>query len=137
MIAEKDRLKEIQELDKKGNITETETKLIEYLNDYPDSVIATFMLAGLYYTQELYNKAEPLYKKIPKDFPKYPTALISLFHILWKKNSKKEAINLIKTSLDEADKNDPEWELVIQDFIEIKKELIEKEIWLEKNTDVK
>lgn len=129
MIKEKHRLEEIQELSRSGKDELVEGKLKGYLSEYPSSHVASLMLGGMYFSQDKYNEAEPLFKKVLKEKPFEPKASIGLFHCLWERNEKLDGMKLIEIFLENADKNDSKNSGTIESFKSIMAELIEKDIW--------
>jgi len=95
--------------------------------------VSALAQASVFFTQGLLEKAEPLFRSIPKSFSKYHVAVSGLFNLLWLKNtpdSKREAMQLIDKFLVEADRNDAEIKPVVANFIKIKIELLKKDEWL-------
>lgn len=129
MVNEKHKLEEIQELSRSGEDELVEEKLKAYLSEYPNSLVATLMLGGLYFNQEKYNDAMPLFKTVIKEKPLEPKASIALFHCLWERNEKLDGMQLIEMFIENADENDCKNSETIESFKSIKAELIEKSIW--------
>jgi hypothetical protein len=104
----------------------------ESIFEEPESVSALAQ-ASVFFTQGLLEKAEPLFRSIPKSFSKYHVAVSGLFNLLWLKNtpaSKREAMQLIDVFLKEADRNDAEIKPVVANFLKIKIELLKNDEWL-------
>jgi hypothetical protein len=104
----------------------------ESIIEEPDLVTALAQ-ASVFFSQGLLEKAEPLFRSIPKSFSKYHIAVSGLFNLLWLKDtdaSKKEAMHLIDEFLDEADRYDPETKPVVANFLKIKIDLLQKDEWL-------
>lgn len=104
----------------------------ESIIDEPEHV-AALAQASVFFTQGLFDKAEPLFRSIPKSFSKYHIAVSGLFNLLWLKNtpsSKKEAMMLINEFLEEANRDDADIKPVIANFLKIKIELLKKDEWL-------
>lgn len=90
--------------------------------------------ASVFFSQGVYEKAEPLFRSIPKSFSKYHIAVSGLFNLLWLKDtpaSRAEAMRLLDEFLEEADREDPEVKPVVANFLKIKIELLKKDAWLE------
>lgn len=95
--------------------------------------VAALAQASVFFTQGLFDKAEPLFRSIPKSFSKYHIAVSGLFNLLWLKDtaaSKKEAMILINEFLEEANREDPEIKPVVANFLKIKIDLLQKDEWL-------
>lgn len=96
-------------------------------------LVAALAQASVYFSQGLYDKAEPLFRSIPKSFSKYHVAASGLFNLLWLKGtpeSKQEAMQLVDEFLEEADRNDAEVKPVVANFLKIKIELLKTDSWL-------
>ncbi len=88
--------------------------------------------AGVYFASGLYRKAEPLFRQIPKSYPKYPVAATGLFNVLWARGTpeaQREAMQIIEDFLAEADREDPQARPVLANFIKIKIDLLRKGVW--------
>jgi len=112
---------------------------VEKGNSFKNSIIeepelvTALAQASVFFTQGLFDKAEPLFRSIPKTFSKYHVAVSGLFNLLWLRNdenSRKEAMQLIDAFLAEANRNDPEIKPVVANFLKIKIELLKKDEWL-------
>lgn len=108
-------------------------------NRFKDSIIeepelvSALAQGSVFFSQGLLEKAEPLFRSIPKSFSKYHIAASGLFNLLWLKDdkeSKKEAMILIDEFLNEADREDPEVKPVVANFLKIKIDLLKKDEWL-------
>lgn len=108
-------------------------------NRFKDSIIeepelvAALAQASVFFSQGLFDKAEPLFRSIPKTFSKYHVAVSGLFNLLWLRNdqdSRHEAMRLVDTFLQEANRQDPEIKPVVANFLKIKIELLKKDAWL-------
>ena len=96
-------------------------------------LVSALAQASVYFTQGYYDKAEPLFRSIPKSFSKYHVAASGLFNLLWLKDtpeSKQEAMQLVDEYLKEADRNDPEVKPVVANFLKIKIELLKTDDWI-------
>ena len=96
-------------------------------------LVAALAQASVFFSQGLFDKAEPLFRSIPKTFSKYPVAVSGLFNVLWLRNnahSRHEAMQLVDTFLQEANRQDPEFKPVVANFLKIKIELLKKDEWL-------
>ncbi len=96
-------------------------------------LVSALAQASVYFTQGVYDKAEPLFRSIPKTFSKYHVAVSGLFNLLWLKDtpeSKREAMQLVDEFLEEADRDDPEVKPVVANFLKIKIELLKTDEWL-------
>jgi len=108
-------------------------------NSFKESIIeepehvSALAQASVFFTQGLFDKAEPLFRSIPKSFSKYHIAVSGLFNLLWLKDtpsSKKEAMILIDEFLEEANREDEEVKPVVANFLKIKIDLLQKDEWL-------
>lgn len=99
--------------------------------DDPDTT-ARLAQAGIYFGHGMLDKAEPLFRSIPKTFPKYHVAASGLFNVLWakgKSQAKLEAMQLLDQFLEEADRTDSDVKQVVANFIKIKINLIQDGHW--------
>lgn len=104
----------------------------ESIIEEPHSLTALAQ-ASVFFSQGVYDKAEPLFRSIPKSFSKYHVAVSGLFNLLWLKDtpaSRAEAMRLLDEFLEEADREDPEIKPVVANFLKIKIELLKKDEWL-------
>jgi hypothetical protein len=111
---------------------EKENRFRESIIEEPEFVSALAQ-ASVYFSQGIYDKAEPLFRSIPKSFSKYHIAVSGLFNLLWLQdtsNSKMEAMRLVDEFLEEADREDPEIKPVVANFLKIKIDLLKKDEWL-------
>ncbi len=108
-------------------------------NRFRDSIIdepemlSALAQASVFFSQGMLDKAEPLFRSIPKDFSQYHIAVSGLFNLLWLREdpkSKEEAMHLIDEFLDEADRDNPEVKPVVANFLKIKIDLLKKDEWL-------
>jgi len=129
MIEEKFRLEEIKDLSRRGEDHLVEDKLLSYLEDYPDSLIASHMLGGLYFNQNEYELAELYLNKVLNEKPLEPSANHGMYHILWDTDRKEAAMNLIDAFLKGVEQNDHKISSTVESFLEIKEECIEKGVW--------
>lgn len=105
----------------------------ESIIEEPNSLTALAQ-ASVFFSQGVYDKAEPLFRSIPKSFSKYHIAVSGLFNLLWLKDtpaSRAEAMRLLDEFLEEADREDPEVKPVVANFLKIKIELLKKDEWLQ------
>ena len=99
---------------------------------YNPELVTQLTQAGLYFSHQHYDKAEPLFRSIPKSFPKYALAVLGLFNVLWAKNTRsarREAMQLVEQFLDEADRTDIESKPVVAHFLKIKIQLLRENLW--------
>ncbi len=111
---------------------ETSNRFKDSIIEEPERVVALAQ-ASVFLSQGLYDKAEPLFRSIPKSFSKYHVAVSGLFNALWlrnEKNSRLEAMRLVDTFLQEANRDNPEVKPVVANFLKIKIELLKKDEWL-------
>lgn len=81
------------------------------------------MKAGIYLAAGDNEKAEYYFRRVPKDFPRYPLAVSGLFGILWERGteaSRAEAIAIMNEFIETADRNDPHVKPVLYNFMRIK-----------------
>jgi|GEM_PF-3833558 len=98
----------------------------------PD-MVSTLAQASVFFSQGLLDKAEPMFRSIPKHFSKYHIAVSGLFNLLWLKGdpaSQQEAMLLLDSFLEQADRNDAEVKPVVANFLKIKIDLLKKDQWL-------
>lgn len=96
-------------------------------------LVSALAQASVFFSQGLLEKAEPLFRSIPKSFSKYHIAVSGLFNLLWLKDttaSKQEAMAILDEFLEEANRNDPEIKPVVANFLKIKIDLLQKDEWL-------
>lgn len=96
-------------------------------------LVSRLAKASVFFSQGVFDQAEPLFRSIPKSFSKYHVAVSGLFNLLWLKDTEEsriEAMQLLDEFLDEADRNDPEVKPVVANFLKIKIELLKKDAWL-------
>ena len=127
------RVKYIHQLILAGDLSDAESEATKFVEDYPQSVTGIFFLGYAFHYQNNGNSAEHYFKKIPVSFRYYPLTVRSLFHIYWDRGDITQAIRQLKKGLAEAedDPTNPEWQEVIEDFNEIKSEMIEKGVWID------
>ena len=109
-----------------------ENRFKESIIEEPELVTALAQ-ASVFFSQGILEKAEPLFRSIPKTFSKYHVAASGLFNLLWLKDtseSRMEAMQLIDDFLEEADREDEEIKPVVANFLKIKIDLLKKDEWL-------
>jgi tetratricopeptide (TPR) repeat protein len=97
-------------------------KVAQEIAESPE-LVTHLVQAGLYLSAGQHEKAEALFRKIPKDFPRYPLAASGLFGILWERGteaSRAEAIALMNEFIETADRNYPQVKPVLLNFMRIK-----------------
>lgn len=123
----------------KNNNTDKDSTPLGEGNSFKESIIeepelvTALAQASVFFSQGLLEKAEPLFRSIPKEFSKYHIAVSGLFNLLWLKDtpeSKHEAMEIIDEFLNEANREDPEIKPVVANFLKIKIELLKNDEWI-------
>lgn len=97
-------------------------KVIEEVEQAPGP-FQDLMKAGIYLAAGDNDKAEYYFRRVPKDFPRYPLAVSGLFGILWERGTeaaRAEAIALMNDFIETADRDDPNVKPVLYNFLRIK-----------------